>query len=158
MALHYITWMNVKAHLDKVAFDETDETLDIDQVNLKAEEAEARFDSRFSRRFDLPVTLAAEPEMFATVQMIVSMWAAAAYIRLARQTPATREMLWYADVLDQQADERVDMLQVRRQPDDAPEADDPPVYIPTDGRTSSSTENAAIFTRSQIEAGNSDHW
>lgn len=158
MALHYINWMHVKAHLDKVAFNETEETLSIDEVNLKAEEAEAKFDSRFSRRFDLPVTLAAEPEMFVVVQTVVSMWAAAEYIRLARQTPASREQLWYADQLEKQADDRVDMLQVRRQPEDAPMATDPVVEIPTDGRTATNTDNPPIFILDQIKAGNTAHW
>jgi hypothetical protein len=158
MALHYINWLHVKGHLDKVSFDEANETLDIDQVKLKAEEAESKFDQRFSRRFDLPFTLAAEPEAFALTQIIVSMWAAAEYLRTARQTQASREQLWYADQLDAQANERVEMLQVRRQPDDATENDDPIVHIPSDGETSSSEVRDAIFKRAHITAGSSEHW
>jgi len=156
MALHYIDWMDVKAQLDPVAYD--DEKIVIDSVKLRAEEAEEKFDSRFSRRFDLPFTEASEPEAFSVTQKIVSRWAAAEYIRLARQVEGTPDRLWYADLLDKQADEFVGMLQLRRQPPDATESDDPIVHIPTDGETSTSTVRDPIFEMDQITAGSSSHW
>jgi len=156
---HYIYWLDVKAHIDPEAFtDGPDGTMDIDAVDLRIEEAEAKFDARFSRRYDLPFTEAAEPDAFSLTKKIVSRWAAAQYLRFARQVETSADRMTYVEQLERTAEDFVEMLQVRRQPDDATEADEPIVHIPSDGETATSTARPAIFKRDHITAGNSSHY
>lgn len=153
MASHYGTWSAAWAHLDKDVY--TSQRLDTVKLGECVETAEAIFDNRLRAHFDVPFDASDNPESFDIAVKVTSRLAAASYYEWANQAEAKDEQSWYPKRLRAEAEEFYKMLETRRVPEDADEAADPHVYIPTDGKTVA--VNPALFSRSRITGG-SGHW
>ena len=152
----YTTWDKAREYLDAESLGS-----DFDVVLMQkfVEEAEQRFDARLRRRFDLPFTVADDPDSYNIAHNVCSIWAAAEYIRNRHQAEGSEEQAWYANNLDTMANQQVGFLETRRAPADAEPNDDPLVYTPYEGNaTYVAAMPDAIFRRRNITTGSGYHY
>lgn len=142
----YITWLDAKEHVDTEAVGD----LDPAKAQRLAADAETRLNNRLRQHMAVPIDRNRSPEAFRQAQEICARWTAAEYIRWKISAHGTAEDAWFADHLDQQAEEMIqEMLDRQTQPDDAQPPGNGMVYTPFSG---SVTAPAAIFQRSNVAA------
>ena len=147
---HYISWQDAQEHLDSRVYDQ----INIVRLQANVTAAEAKFDASLARQFNVPFTEAENPEAFALARIICAMWAASDYIMAEQQVQGSESQLWYARKLRSDADNLLKMFWLRHHPSDAaPEPTKPLVFKPI-----ASPAPDALFKRSHITPGSSDHW
>ena len=155
MATHYIQWTDAKALLDPDVYKDFEDHVVLTERCARAEE---RFDARLQRRYAVPFDVDLNPEAFAIAVRVCSRWAAASYIRWANQAEGTEAQQWYANDLEREAEEALELLETQRAPDDASAASDPVVETFYDEVTTEATAHVAWFGRKRATPGNNSHW
>ncbi len=155
MATHYVTWQDVWARLDERVYSDPN----ILRLTALAEEAEARFDAELSRQFAVPFDEADNPQAFDLAKIVVSKWAASAYIGERQQVQGNEAQVWHMRNLRREADELLNLFRVRHQPEDAPAPSNPLAFVPTDvSSLSGVTAPEAFFKRARATPGSEEHW
>jgi phage gp36-like protein len=153
VAIHYITWQDAQAHLDREVH--TAGQIDIARLQRLCEDAADKFDNELRLRFEVPFVQATSPEAYKIAQNVCARWAAAAYIEWAEQAQGTKDQVWYFDRLKADAQEFMDQLTSRRAPDAEVNASGL-VYVPDDGVEVAGEEpvvHRALFKRDRLPGG-----
>jgi len=153
MAAYYTNWADARQYLDNTTVGD----VDIPKLQALSEVQDARFDGRLRRMYDVPFVLAEDPDSFEIAKKVCGMWAAAAYLRESLSAEGTEENAWWANYLDQMAEDLIAALENLGAPDDAEAAADPLQHIPYDG----GDRPAAVFKRDNVTGGvlhHEDHW
>lgn len=148
----YITWLDAKEHVDTAAVGD----LDPAKAQRLAADAEARLDNRLRKHMAVPIDRNKSPEAFGQAKEICARWTAAEYIRWKLGAQGTKENTWFADHLDQQAEELIEeMIDRLRQPADSQPSENAICYTPFSGR-----QAPALFRRSQVREipAGGDRW
>jgi len=149
----YITWLEAKEHVDTAAVGD----LDPAKAQRLAVDAEARLDNRLRKHMGVPIDREQSPEAFRQAREICARWTAAEYIRWKLGAQGTKENTWFADHLDQQAEELIaEMIDRLRQPTDAGRSDNAICYTPFSGGAAAPKH----FRRSQVREipAGGDRW
>jgi len=149
MAAHYINWADARQYLDNTTVGD----VDIPKLQALSEVMEEKFDGRLRRRYDIPFVEADDPDSFEIAKKVCGMWAAAAYLRESLSAEGTEENAWWANYLDQMAEDLIAVLESRAAPTDAEAATNPLQHIPYDG----ASRPAAIFKRKNVIGGSTYH-
>jgi len=153
----YITWTAAKVYVDRDAMSDHTGDLDMDQMTQFIATIEGQLNNRLRRYMTVPVD-ATSTDTYEQVKDICAMQSAAMYLRWAYSAQGIAEEGWWADKLDQLAENAIANLTTNRSaPTDATAASSPLQYIPYDGKVQSSTEPDAVFGRDNVATG-SGHW
>ena len=152
MAAYYTNWADARQYLDNTTIGD----VDIPKLQALSEVQDARFDGRLRRMYDIPFVEADDPDSFEIAKKVCGMWAAAAYLRESLSAEGTEENAWWANYLDQMAEDLITALENLAAPDDAEAAADPLQHIPYDG----DPDRDAVFKRDNVTGGvlHGDHW
>ena len=147
----YGNWKDAEQEYDA----ESVGTPDIARLQSLWETAEQRLHNRLRSHMAVPID-SGDTEAFGTATKICGKWTAAEYLRWRASAEGTKDNTWYADHLDQQAEELLQQMVSRLQAPDAGVPTDPISYVPYAG--AAADYPTAIFTRDHLKASPGGPW